>query len=206
MGDAPNAVTGTTEARIARDEDWVRVILQEPGDIEADFQYVSLCGEIDAVLVDDNDDMVAEIEPGQDSGVVTATGLPAGVYFLQIQPADAADFNFYDLTVDVTPNPDGGTGGETTGDSSGASASATASDSGASASATASDSGATASASASDSSAGSGSSGSDTDLPPGELFEQDDGCGCRHRGDRPRAAWMLLGLLGLVRRRRSRRS
>ena len=205
--DAADSVDGVPQERIARDEDWVRITMQEPGEIQADFEYMTICGQIDAVLVDENDEMVAEIETGDDSGEVSATGLSPGVYFLQIQPQDAADFNFYDLTVDVTFTPGGTTGdsgssGDDSAGSSGDSASdGSASDSASASGASASDSGSGASASASDGSDGSGSSGDDTESDPGAVTE-DDGCGCRSQGGTVPGAWMLLGLLALRSRRR----
>jgi MYXO-CTERM domain-containing protein len=200
--DAGNVMTGTTQERIARDEDWVRIVLQEPGEVEADLEFMTACGAVDAVLVNEADELLAEIEPGTDSGVVSATDLPAGVYFLQIQPADPGDYNFYDLTVDVNLTPGATTGDDSAGSDSGGSSS----DSASGGSASDSGSGASASASASDGSAGSGDSdgsdggSSDTDLTGGRATG-DEGCGCRHRDDAPHPGWLLLALAALRRRR-----
>ena len=210
-GQADEAVLDEQAERIAADADYQRVLLQEPSSIYAEIQYMAACGDVEVTIVDEDDNVVGENDPGEDVATAAAEGLPAGAYFVVVRPA-GANLNFYDVTVGTEPDPDATTGGDESGGNDGGETDGSASDS-----ASASDSNPSASDSASASAEGDGSAsdpsggdagddaGSDTDSDSSEGNEgQDasaDGCACNHRRTGAAPLWLAFLLLGVRRSR-----
>ena len=206
-GQADDAVLDEQAERIAADADYQRVLLQEPSSIYAEIQYMAACGDVEVTIVDEDDNVVGDNEPGEDVSTAAAEGLAPGAYFVVVRPA-GANLNFYDVTIGTQADPDATTGGdETGGDDSGdtdGSASDSASDSDPSAGDSVSAS-ADGDGSASDPSAGDagddGDSDTDSDTTDGNERQDAsaDGCGCRHRPGPGAVLWLMLPLLALRR-------
>jgi len=190
--------------RIAADPDYMRVTMANSGSLEATLDFMPECGEVAVSVVDDRGRVLAEGEADADGATVVAEVSAPGAYFVVSGPADAGDFNFYDIEVRTELDPDGGGTGDTGGNDGGTGSDDDDDDD---------DDGAPGDDDDDDDDDDGGSPGDDDDdddvdggsdesgLPSGGAADGEDGCGCTHGAPAPLGLAGLV-LLGLLRRRR----
>lgn len=110
---ANGATLGLTTDRIADDQDWLEFTLAAPSDVDIRVEHRPGVGRLEATLFDSTSSSVATSTDAADASVIDESSLPAGTYFVRIQPRSSSDPNFYDFSFGVTAQNTACTPGDT---------------------------------------------------------------------------------------------
>ncbi|MBI4816066.1 MAG: hypothetical protein HY791_07410 [Deltaproteobacteria bacterium] len=94
-------LVGTLPDRVARDADWFSIDVQSTSDVRVEVPHLASVGRVDLGLLDASMNPLATSADGIDVVVASAVGVAPQRLFVRVAPRSTADFNFYDVRLQL---------------------------------------------------------------------------------------------------------